>query len=171
MTSKDWGKLREDLRDQLELMGDAKVEARLISEVLRSGDLGLLRGRQESTREKTEQERAAELEVAGWTCSPPRDTLVATDWEECEPGRRWVRLWGGTTALAAIVQPEKPWPFREKGRAWEFRVRLFGARISTETGTSAGSEKTAVEAMRKADEQLQVLLGHARKQRLRISVS
>lgn len=117
------------LRCHLELMGDAKVDARLIAEALRSGDLRLLleAACQTSTREKTEQEQAAELETSGWTCSPPRDTLVATDWDERELGRQWVRFWGGTTALAAVVQPERTWPSRERG-GWEFRVRLFGAR-------------------------------------------
>lgn len=161
------------LRIHLELMGEAKIDARLIAEALRSGDLRLLLGAadgQTSTREKTEQERAAELEASGWTCSPPRDTLVATGWEERELGRQWVRFWGGTTTLAAVVQPERTWPSREKG-GWEFRVRMFGARISMETGTSAGSGATAVEAMRKADERLQALLDDARRRRLRINPS
>jgi hypothetical protein len=161
------------LGSHLELMGDAKVDARLIAEVLRSGDLRplLAAACQTSTREKTEQERAAELEVSGWTCSPPRDALVATDWDERELGRQWVRFWGGTTALAAVVQPERTWPSREEGGGWEFRVRLFGARVSMETGTSAGSGATAVEAMRKADERLQALLDDARRRRLRINPS
>jgi hypothetical protein len=161
------------LGSHLELMGNAKVDAKLIAEVLRSGDLRPLLGAadsQTSTREKTEQERAAELEASGWTCSPPRDTLVATHWEERELGQQWVRFWGGTTALAAVVQPERTWPSRERG-GWEFRVRLFGARVSMETGTSAGSGATAVEAMRKADERLQALLDDARRRRLRIKPS
>lgn len=162
------------LGSHLDLMGNAKIDARLITEVLRSGDLRLLleaADGQTSTREKTEQERAAELEASGWACSPPRDALVATDWEERELGRQWVQFWGGTTALAAVVQPERTWPSRGEGGGWEFRVRLFGARVSMESGASAGSGVTAAEAMRKADERLQALLDDARRRRMKINPS
>ena len=168
--------LARALLERLDSMGEARLSAAAVAQALRSGEVeGLVAdlGRRGADGAPSSHQKAAELEAAGWTCTPPRETLVPTPWEECVPGEQWERLWGGTTALCALVRPGAPWPPGTgrvaEGRRWEFRVRLWGAR-SSRTGAAHGAASTPEEAREKADRQLQILVEHERRRRSRLHV-
>jgi hypothetical protein len=167
---------RATLLEHLDNIGEARLSAAAVAQALRSGNMDSLvadLGRRCADRPPSSRQKAAELEAAGWTCTPPRETLVPTSWAEVIPGGQWERLWGGTTSLCALVRPSTPWPPGTgriaEGERWMFRVRLYGAR-SSGTGAAHGSASTPEEAQEKADRQLQVLVEHERRRRSRLRV-
>jgi hypothetical protein len=164
---------RAALLERLDSMGEARLSAALLAKVIRSGnvdDLVVSSDQRVSDGSQSNQQKAAELEVAGWSCSPPRDTLTPTEWEESVTGKEWVRYWGGTTALCSIVQPSRLRPTRStqahEDRRWSFRVRLHRSRVASDTGVETGEAATPEEARERADKQLQVLLTNDRRRRL-----
>ena len=85
----DADRARAALLERLDSMGEARLSAAAVARALRGGDADDLvadQGRWGTDEAPSSHQRAAELEAAGWICTPPRETLVPTPWEESVPG-------------------------------------------------------------------------------------